>query len=79
MTCIVGWRLTPYPTYADYSNVQFGSPDKAQRAASGKIPGGDWTATDSQLYKIKAFLKLKKSQTDNSIYSALPEPRFSIR
>ncbi|EPG6256810.1 hypothetical protein [Klebsiella aerogenes] len=47
MTCFVGWRLTPYPTYADYSNVQFGSPDKAQRAASGKIPGGDWTATDS--------------------------------
>ncbi|ATX99376.1 hypothetical protein [Klebsiella aerogenes] len=33
MTCFVGWRLMPYPTYADYSNVQFGSPDKAQRAA----------------------------------------------
>ncbi|EOI5854287.1 hypothetical protein ACU63S_00160 [Klebsiella aerogenes] len=25
MTCFVGWRLTPYPTYAGYSNVQFGS------------------------------------------------------
>ncbi|PXL57277.1 hypothetical protein DMS35_07440 [Klebsiella variicola] len=26
--------------YRGYSAVQFGSPDKAQRAASGKLPGG---------------------------------------
>ena len=65
--------------YRGYSNVQFGSPDKAQCAASGKIPASDWTTTDSQRYEIKAFLKLKQPQTDNSIYSAFPEPRFSIR
>ncbi|OWP47049.1 hypothetical protein CEG88_03420 [Klebsiella aerogenes] len=27
--------------YRGYSTVRSGSPDKAQRAASGKIPGGD--------------------------------------
>ncbi|OOL26496.1 hypothetical protein BXQ27_00055 [Klebsiella aerogenes] len=28
--------------YRGYSAVRFGSPEKAQRAASGKTPGGDW-------------------------------------